>query len=35
MQEIKKIFSVVPEKNASQMDKYRNLHKDPKTPVRN
>ena len=23
MQEIKKIFSVVPEKNASQMDKYR------------
>ena len=35
MQEIKKTYLVVPEKNASQMDAYRDLHKDPKAPVRN
>ena len=35
MQEIKKIYYVNPEKNASQIDANRNLHKNPKTPVRN
>ena len=35
MQEIKKIYYVVPEKNVSQIDAYMNLHKIPKTPVKN